>query len=217
MQQRGSTFLDLALFTPLALLFIALLVDGGLLVTDRAAVQDALRASLFEYATRPDAPLLTRPTSGGGEIRVELGEQVLTNVQAALTQRLEHAFSLSTVDAPASFRTTVALVAVSFNPATGALLSPPEVVLQKHSQNASLLETLAPNLHPRTLPEYLAREFVPAGGLPLGAKRFYLVGEVRALSRGVFHPVTHSLLGSLPALQQFEAVPLRGLMIQRSQ
>lgn len=217
MQQRGSTFLDLALFTPLALLFTALLVDGGLLLTDRAAVQDALRASLFEYATRPDAPLLIRPTASGGEIRVDSGEQILTDVQAALTHRLELAFSLSLVDSPASFRTTLAIVSVPFDPATGARLSPPEVVLQRDSPNAPLLEKLAPNLHPRALPEYLAQEFAPTAGLPFGAKRFYLVGEVQALSRGVFHPVTHSLLGSLPALQQFEAVPLRGLMIQRSQ
>lgn len=226
---RGSALLETTLFVPVLLFFLFVVIDGGLALTERAGLINALRTSLHsEGLHSKEAPFLE--VAPGGEL--ELNSSAPDTLAALATAAWDSALGVQGYEAgdpPPTLSITLSLVVLDIDAQSGALLDynvahsvtlpfgPQHPDLPQHNPNFPYLsreEFLAQklSLHGGSASPY-AVPAIPAyqpDGSP-GEEQYLdrsvaLYGEITALTRGVNPAFAKSVLGNFYSLQEQQLV-----------
>lgn len=229
----GNSALEMLLFTPLALLFLFVAVDGGLAYTERAAVHDALRAGIAGHTREAQGTTyINDPTSdSGASLNNDNVQNIANDVLNETFLQLQRTQAVADDIADSRFRVDVLAAELDFNSTDGTLQSDtPRVIyqnsrgsfdIQQLSSEANLaapLEQLSANLHPQLTmtPSPYALPLTPtydAQGT-LNTDSFFphsvvIFVQISAVPRGLHPEVTNSMIGKFFALQDSEVFIVR--------
>ncbi len=229
--ERGTAILEMVFFTPLMLLFLFLVIDGGLTLLEKAAITDALRAGIHTEALfSREASLLQVSENLSLEVSPD-PESLLGQVASEVAENMASIQGYKAEEIPDSFRVTLAAVLLEIDPQTGKVKSHRTIgtiSLPDHAGSFRLQE-YNPEYPYRTMEDFVAREleerddefglasgpiYDPILGGTQGELRYLdravaLYGEVTARPRGINARYVKSVLGNFYALQDQVLVPLR--------
>ncbi len=234
--EEGNALLEMALFVPLALLFLFVAIDAGATLLEQAAVRDAMRTALNNEIQNIKAnERLLRANTQDMAPAIGVAEPELYIEEVAERLRTDILKSQSRFSTAVLGKTgvRVALVRIYINTQSGEADStrPYEVLTNRilpedGLQKASISSDSFPYL---SMEDFIAAElktkdvsqFVQFSGLSYradqpeqSARRFagstlLLYTEVRTIASGINQGLTSSLLGRLYALQEQQLRPLR--------
>lgn len=226
--QRGTSMMEMLLFTPVALVFLFVAVDGGLALTERAAIKDALRAGLNAEGRLADAPLTIdfagelNPESPHIEkLAEEIGTAISTNILEIKGGRAA---------ATETYRVIVQPYLLNIDESSGELLDVTPIgseTVQPRGPSSFSIQAEVPDFNYISQGEYISllkesgqgsapSQFAIPTSLSssASAKRFLpsaiaLYTEVTGLTQGINPLFVRSVLGNFYALEEQEFLSLR--------
>ncbi len=226
--ERGTSMMEMLLFTPVALVFLFVAIDGGLALTERAAIKDALRAGLNTESRLADAPLtidsmgeLTPESELIGRLAEEIGTAISANI-------LE--IKGGGAAATRTYRVIVQPYLLNIEESSGALLEVTPIgaeSVQPLGPSSFSIQAEVPDFNYVSQGEYIAslKELSQSAApsqfaIPTSpsrsasVKRFLpsaiaIYTEVTGLTRGINPLFVRSVLGNFYALEEQEFLSLR--------
>ena len=149
-KQKGNSVLELLLFLPIALFFLFVVIDAGLSLIQKAAINDAFRSGVNSL------PAYVKSEQNNYPDREQLYTQVVSRLAQEISSNVSEVYS--TYDSSAGgFEVLANLYRVSIDPLSGKTLSlTPELVAsfkQGQLSNANLLKSFA------SIDDYLDKVF----------------------------------------------------------
>ncbi len=232
---RGSSLLEMLLCTPLALLFLIVVIDSGGAYLQRASFADALRATLnSEFVYERGKTLLTLDDDTFSLITDErVATELVSGLSNELAQILREVQHYRGSETVSSFKVTVSAIAIDIDELTGALKSPTYRVLALSQTGNTMYESSSatPGYQGENMDEFLQKELrrqfereVSLYAIPLGVRYLTSTGQAKprylsqavllyAQAEGYAHSI-HSeavkrMIGSLFAIDEKHLVLLR--------
>jgi hypothetical protein len=235
-KESGNALLEMALFVPLALLFLFVAIDAGATLLEQAAVRDALRTTLnseIQNIKANDRLLRQDIQNSGSNISIAEPDYYSEELAARLHSRVAASQARFSSSDLGRAGVRIALIRIYINPQSGDLDSTrpyqiitnsvlPEDGLEKSSISSDQFPYISmEDFIEEELQSDGVNRFVQLSGLSYRSDRpeeptrrfasstLVLYTEVRSIANGINQGLTSSLLGRLYALQEQQLRPLR--------
>ncbi|MBL7662358.1 pilus assembly protein, partial [bacterium] len=225
LNQRGSSMLEMVLFTPLALMFLFLVIDGGLYLSSGAAVTDALRAG-FNHVAIISKEHRVVDIDHGLEVRYhqDRAESFLEELSSKIDDQMKKSFGTT------PYKIKLAFVWLDLDQATGKVrnyeirdtltiphsVEHPELPGNGNSYPYVSIEQYLANTfnatHPEPSPYALPLSLAYDGGVPNSGALQYLnhalviYGEIDAITLQRAHFFAKSIMGRFYGVERQELI-----------
>ena len=232
-EDRGNTLVEMLLFTPLALFFLFVVIDGGLTLRERSVITDAIRSGLNSHSVQSGFSSLTFGARSDDSGALQDSDILLAGVVREISKNIANSRGLFAAAPFSNFKVTGALITLDFDPQSGKLIahqvskpylsSPPGSTFDiqqtvpgyPHISIDSFVENLLMRDYSRERSSYaiplsrIADLNRPSQRALFMNRALALCIEVSALPVTMSPMMTKTILGQFYAVEEHQMLPLR--------